>query len=120
MTNDELYSQATAWRLVATKLSEIDPTWFRYGETAQDAAIGFLSAPIDMVIYCPCCGLQHIDNPSEGWDNPPHRSHLCHGCNHVWRPADVPTNGVAAVRTVGKADHPTMRMRAAALRSLQP
>ncbi len=65
--------------------------------------------PIDMVLHCPACGLQHIDAPDErtpGWKNEPHRSHLCHGCRHIWRPADVPTNGVAAVKTKGKADSP--------------
>ncbi len=71
-------------------------------------------APIDMVLHCPACGKQHIDAPDtnydphyEGcmiWENPPHRSHLCHGCGCIWRPADVPTNGVAAVQTRGKAD----------------
>ena len=38
-------------------------------------------APIDMVLHCPACGLQHIDGPDErtpGWTNAPHRSHLCH------------------------------------------
>lgn len=76
-------------------------------------------APIDMVLHCPACGLQHIDAPEpelgpsvDGsgdmpiWSNPPHRSHLCHGCGHIWRPADVPTNGVAAVKTTGKSDSP--------------
>ncbi len=75
--------------------------------------------PIDMVLHCPACGLQHIDAPEpelgpsvDGsgdmpiWSNPPHRSHLCHGCGHIWRPADVPTNGVAAVKTTGNADSP--------------
>lgn len=80
--------------------------------------------PIDMVLYCPKCGKQHIDAPSqscvhdacpraepcapgacrETWTNPPHRSHLCHECGTIWRPADVPTNGVAAIATKGKAD----------------
>lgn len=75
----------------------------------------FAEAPIDMVLHCPACGLQHIDAPGADvdangpcydhhWDNPPHRSHLCHGCGHIWRPADVPTNGVAAVKTHGRAD----------------
>lgn len=75
------------------------------------------TAPIDMVLHCPACGLQHIDAPEDadcdgevahslGWSNPPHRSHLCHGCGHVWRPADVPTNGVKAIQTKGKADSP--------------
>jgi len=75
--------------------------------------------PIDMVLFCPACGLQHIDEPDghdqaadkllagrSPWDNPPHRSHLCHGCGHIWRPADVATNGVAAIRTAGHADSP--------------
>lgn len=54
-------------------------------------------APIDMVLYCPKCGEQHIDAPiycdhvrrsctdvgcSGPWTNPPHKSHLCHGCGH--------------------------------------
>lgn len=75
-----------------------------------------------MILHCPACGLQHIDAPEEGldafagdidapipppaWANPPHRSHLCHGCGHIWRPADVPTEGVAAIQTRGKDDSP--------------
>lgn len=50
------------------------------------------------------CG--YLQDGSPRWTNPPHRSHLCAGCGHVWRPADVPTNGVAAVKTHGKADSP--------------
>jgi hypothetical protein len=64
-------------------------------------------APIDMMLFCPKCGLQHIDAPDErtpDWTNPPHRSHLCHGCGCIWRPADVPTNGVAAIQTRGSKD----------------
>lgn len=63
--------------------------------------------PIPMLLYCPKCGLQHIDEPDErtpNWTNPPHKSHLCHGCGCIWRPADVPTEGVLATATVGKAD----------------
>lgn len=88
--------------------------------------------PIDMVLHCPKCGLQHIDASNEEeirikaaelgidregdraycdwldeneWTNPPHKSHLCHGCGHIWRPADVPTNGVAFVQP-GRNDSP--------------
>jgi hypothetical protein len=75
-------------------------------------------APIDMILHCPKCGVQHIDAPEphdpfpafgpgmdrEKWTNPPHRSHLCHACGFIWRPADVATNGVAKIKTVGKAD----------------
>lgn len=64
--------------------------------------------PIPMVLHCQKCGTQHIDAPEEsaGWANPPHRSHLCHACGHIWRPADVPTTGVAAIQTRGKNDSP--------------
>jgi rubredoxin len=61
---------------------------------------------IDMVLYCPECGEQHLDEAAGDWTNPPHRSHLCHGCGHIWRPADVPTNGVLSVRTMGLKDSP--------------
>lgn len=67
------------------------------------------SAPVDMVLHCPACHLQHIDRAVKGWDNPPHRSHLCERCGVVWRPADVYTNGVRAVKTRGAADTPYQR-----------
>lgn len=76
--------------------------------------------PIPMLLFCPACGLKHVDEPEEPltshggidpvepdgdhWKNPPHKSHLCHGCGCIWRPADVPTNGVARIETTGKAD----------------
>lgn len=94
------------WMYEQGRLAERDPR-------SHSAA-----APIDMILHCPKCGKQHIDAP-EGplvvdgravtptlWHNPPHRSHLCHGCGHIWRPADVPTNGVATIKTKGKNDSP--------------
>ena len=79
--------------------------------------------PIDMVLHCPECHAQHIDGPElesipwvevgaplsprnvhAAWANPPHRSHLCHQCGTIWRPADVCTNGVAAIGTRGRGD----------------
>lgn len=81
-----------------------------------------LQKPIDMVLHCPKCHKQHIDEPfkpgdtyaehclektlAEAWTNPPHKSHLCHGCGYIWRPADVPTNGVIDTKTHGKDDSP--------------
>lgn len=75
-----------------------------------------MASPIDMVLHCPKCGMQHIDAPSETreirggelcidrWDNPPHRSHKCSACGTIWRPADVATNGVREIQTRGTAD----------------
>jgi hypothetical protein len=66
-----------------------------------------------MILYCPNCGMQHIDapdpapqfaSPDDVWTNPPHKSHLCHDCGCIWRPADVATNGVAELKTTGKDD----------------
>lgn len=55
--------------------------------------------PINMLLRCPVCHWQHIDapEPAAGWTNPPHKTHLCHNpaCRHIWKPANVPTNGVA-------------------------
>ncbi len=69
--------------------------------------------PLDLVLNCPVCHAQHIDAPdkmhyipgtAKEWDNPPHKSHLCHECGTIWRPADFPTNGVEAVKTKGAGD----------------
>jgi hypothetical protein len=38
------------------------------------------------------------------WKNPPHRSHKCRVCNHIWRPCDFETVGVQNINTRGKAD----------------
>lgn len=78
--------------------------------------------PIDMILFCPTCNAQHIDEPVahrvscaacvmwEGvpmfaaapdakctcgtWTNPPHRTHSCRACGESWRPSDHATNGV--------------------------
>lgn len=62
-----------------------------------------LGRPIPMILFCPNCGLQHVDAPESenGWANPPHRSHLCHRCEHIWRPSNVETEGVTEISTGG-------------------
>jgi len=64
--------------------------------------------PLDLLLFCPCCGTQHIDAPEpfSGWLNPPHKSHVCHVCGHIWRPSDSCTNGVGSIKTVGQHDSP--------------
>jgi hypothetical protein len=79
--------------------------------------------PVDLLLFCPKCQKQHVDEAKPdvcetcgqsesqcpcdaftAWLNPPHKSHRCTSCNYVWRPADVPTNGVKEIQTKGKAD----------------
>lgn len=91
--------------------------------------------PIPMILFCPApgCGLQHIDAEAEHdedcatlrswrgpdipacdcdrWMNPPHRTHTCHSCGHMWRPADIATAGVAEIETKGKHDSDPIRGR---------
>jgi hypothetical protein len=74
--------------------------------------------PTPMLLACPKCQMPHIDksdptkckncggkhlNVSEAstccdepepWTNPPHKTHRCEHCNHLWRPFDFPTYGV--------------------------
>jgi rubredoxin len=49
-------------------------------------------APIPMLLWCPECGMRHIDRGT--FATKPHHTHACQGCGHVWRPAVVPTCGV--------------------------
>lgn len=89
-----------------------------------------LTAPVPMVLHCPSCHEQHIDESNEEqvrieaaergfehgsrdwelfidkhvWTNPPHRSHLCAKCGTIWRPSDVATVGVRHIETRGEHD----------------
>jgi hypothetical protein len=86
--------------------------WKEAGRAVLAAGAPVQNRPVDMILHCPSCGLQHIDAPDDrtiGWVNSPHRSHLCHGCGHIWRPADVPTNGVVSIATQGKVDSPPVQ-----------
>ena len=89
------WSEADAYDVIADIIADLKHT-----HAALAAVPRQPDAPIDMILHCPKCGVQHIDAPEgEGWTNPPHRSHLCHTCATVWRPADVATNGVREIRS---------------------
>lgn len=57
------------------------------------------AAPEPMQLKCPACQLQHIDTLDAAtgidWATRPHKTHLCLGCDHLWRPREYPTVGVA-------------------------
>lgn len=63
------------------------------------ATRGEENTPIDMILYCPACHEQHIDEPQpeKNWTNPPHREHECQRCEFRWKPSNYPTNGVAKI-----------------------
>jgi NTP pyrophosphatase (non-canonical NTP hydrolase) len=70
------------------------------------AVLSSHAVAVPMLLFCPRCAEQHVDapQPEKGWENPPHRSHLCGACGHVWRPADVATTGVQVLDTAGARD----------------
>lgn len=48
---------------------------------------------VHVILCCPACHRRHVD---EGrFATEPHRSHSCQSCGVVWKPALVPTVGVA-------------------------
>lgn len=83
-----------------------DRQQYKLIEELHRTMLGMVHAPIRMLLACPKCSHQHIDkpDPARGWDNPPHRSHECQHCGHIWRPCDAPTEGVETLITKGQRD----------------
>ena len=48
--------------------------------------------PIPIILFCPMCGLRHIDVGE--FSEKPHHTHACQGCGFVWRPSTRFTVGV--------------------------
>lgn len=53
-----------------------------------------LLKPAPAHLYCPACGLLHVDEGE--WATRPHRTHECQrkSCKKLWRPFEFPTVGV--------------------------
>lgn len=51
-----------------------------------------------MRLFCPKCKMRHVDEfdavTGIDWRLNPHRTHLCAGCGHKWRPSEKDTVGV--------------------------
>ena len=56
-----------------------------------------LRGPIPMLLFCPRCHVQHVDQATETWANPPHATHQCLNCHLLWRPSNRDTTGVASI-----------------------
>lgn len=118
-------------KLFLARLDALDGHYaLRESARLEHRSVPRIPDPIPMILFCPRCGMQHVDvaEPHKlecnvmpplapgglrsasticdcgRWTNPPHRSHLCAGCKHVWRPADVPTTGVSDIATQGSRD----------------
>jgi hypothetical protein len=57
--------------------------------------------PQRMVLYCPECGVKHIDEKDEAtgidWATRPHKKHLCLTCGFIWQPSLINTVGVDSI-----------------------
>ncbi len=105
VTDAQIYS---AWGM---RSEDLCASWLAYHPGERDPGFesylkGILKreGPLDMMLFCPNCTYQHIDAKKGEWRNPPHKSHLCEACGFIWRPADVPTNGVEKTQTKGEKD----------------
>src|SRR5271165_3502595 len=74
--------------------------------------------PVPCLLRCPECNGAHVDAPEPhdpecswhskahgptpcdcgAWTNPPHKTHLCNFCGHLWRPFPFATTGVLLAR----------------------
>lgn len=88
---------------------------------AKQAIVDLVTAPVPMLLHCPHCGHQHIDCPSPetGWQNPPHRTHLCALCHRLWRPSNRYTVGVERIESLAVIDpsqfFPALRLKTLSL-----
>lgn len=57
--------------------------------------LGLVEPPLALVIHCPRCGAQHVDEGE--FAERPHRAHLCAGCGETWQPCALPTVGVRSI-----------------------
>lgn len=53
--------------------------------------------PVAMILRCPSCAYQHVDEGE--WASRPHKTHLCADCGLEWRPFEYATVGVEAMET---------------------
>ncbi len=91
------YLQALAAGLQSGKGAEFQVPWpdalmYLSAEIICRAALKALE-PVPVVIHCPKCGKQHIDEGE--WATRPHKTHQCQYCKFEWRPQDYSTLGVA-------------------------
>lgn len=67
---------------------------YGYGHPAVTLGVSSenYQTPRHLVMNCPRCGIQHIDQNE--WATKQHKTHQCQACGFEWRPYDYPTFGV--------------------------
>lgn len=101
MSTDDKRSLQERLQKASTAFNSGDP--LRVKELLLEAADALSSPsstrPIDMLLFCPRCDKQHIDEaePEKGWTNPPHATHTCKFCGLNWRPSNALTNGASGL-----------------------
>jgi len=115
------WEDAEAIRALKIAAPQYDEATIKARDNPADAAT--VVVPIDMLLFCPRCQMQHIDapQPEQGWTNPPHATHTCQGCGLIWRPSNALTNGAATIEQLEPkhaeriaASHPPVQSEVAA------
>ena len=95
----EIVNREAAWA------EEVRHLKAAHAATIEKARQEERAKPILMVLRCPYCTAYHVDEGE--WAARPHRTHLCALCGKTWRPANVPTVGVAELPLEASDDAPT-------------
>lgn len=86
------YEEALAGQRQSTVFWETQFNHERAEVTRLAAQVRELSAPIPLILRCPECDVQHVDEGA--WATRSHHKHLCGACGHEWTPAVRSTGGV--------------------------
>lgn len=80
----DIWFHGVGWRSLQSREVDGRRADASRGLKAALDVLGRPEAPINMLLFCPSCGAQHVDAPDGDWTNPPHRSHLCAACGIIW------------------------------------
>lgn len=102
-----------AWEMAAQTADSVQAAHPNQEDGALEAAVAIRKmakhasvGAIPMILHCPECSTPHVDEGE--WATRIHRTHQCQypGCGKEWRPANVPTVGVADLGTPLPEKHP--------------
>lgn len=89
---------------VVRQLRGEDPDYEHVTRELESAIATESPAPVPMFLTCPKCNARHIDEGE--FATKVHHTHSCQSCGLTWRPAVVPTVGVAFLPGFKNAESP--------------